>query len=238
MDLALFDLDKTLISDDSATLWLHWLVSQGYTSTDSLQFHLAQMHPITNYADSPPDPATVTSYLANTLAPMSGYHCSTVSGWVERFVHRDILPRLYPQARQQIAWHRERGDCIALVSTSGEHVVSVVARRLGIEHIFALQPEVHDTPFCFTGKTSGDLTFHQGSVRRIQAWLEQPSTPSFKHIYAYSDSIYDLPLLEFVDKPTVVNGCRELRKTAEAKGWPHVNWSRHPVSAAVTSSLA
>jgi len=235
MNLALFDLDKTLISDDSASLWLHWLVSQGYTPRDSLHTHLKHMHAVSHYSDSPPDPAVITSYLALTLAPMSGYHCSTVTGWVERFVHRDILPRLYPQARQQIAWHKERGDSIALVSASGEHLVKTVARRLGIEHVFALQAEVNDSPLCFTGNTLGELTFHQGSVRRIESWLAHPSTPAFKQTYAYSDSIYDLPLLEFVDKPSVVNGCRALREVAALQGWPELNWSRHPVRAAVTS---
>ncbi|WP_369790636.1 HAD family hydrolase [Rouxiella sp. WC2420] len=235
MDLALFDLDKTLISDDSASLWLHWLVSQGYTPTASLQYHQQQMHPVTHYSDTPPDPDIIASYLKLTLAPMSGYHCHTVAGWVERFVHRDIMPRIYPQARQQMAWHRERGDVIALVSASGDHLVAPIARRLGFEQVFALQAEINSHPRCFTGKTTGDITFHEGSVRRLEAWLSQSGTPAFKKTYAYSDSIFDLPLLEFVDKPTVVNGCKALREHAEINGWPDLSWLRHPVRQTATS---
>ncbi|MCC3718287.1 HAD family hydrolase [Rouxiella badensis] len=235
MDLALFDLDKTLISDDSASLWLHWLVSQGYTTTARLDHHQRQMHPVTHYADSPPDPNNIACYLKLTLAPMSGYHRRTVSGWVERFVHRDILPRLYPQARQQIAWHKERGDTIALISASGEHLVTPIARRLGIDHAFGIVPEFNDHRQCFTGETTGELTFHQGTVHRLESWLQQPTTPQFKKTYAYSDSIFDLPLLEFVDYPTIVNGCRALQQIAEKKGWPSVSWQRHPARERVAS---
>lgn len=228
MDLALFDLDKTLICDDSASLWLQWLISQGYTSPATLQNHQRHMLSATEYTDTPPDPHSIASFLKLTLGPMSGYHCRTVSGWVERFVHRDILPRLYPQARQQIAWHRERGDVVALVSSSGEHLVSPIGRRLGIDQVFALQPEITQDPLCFTGETTGNITFHQGTVERLQTWLAQPATPRFSTLYAYTDSIFDLPLLEFVDKPTVVNGCPALRQMAVEKGWPSLTWTRHP----------
>lgn len=236
MDLALFDLDKTLISDDSTSLWLQWLVSQGYTSTSSLQENQNQMHPVSSYLDSPPDPTVIASYLKRTLAPMSGYHCRTVAGWVERFVHRDIMPRLYPQAVQQIAWHRQRGDAIALVSASGDYLVTPIARRLGIEHIFAMQAEINSSLNCFTGETVGDLSFHQGNVHRLEDWLSQAKTPRFNKIYAYSDSVFDLPLLEFVDKPTVVNGCKALREQAVINGWPEVRWLRHPVHQSAVSS--
>ena len=235
MDLALFDLDKTLICDDSSSLWLQWLVSQGYTSTDTLQLHQRQMSTVTRYSDAPPDPHSVTRYLKDTLTPMRGYHCRTVSGWVERFVHRDIMPRLYPQARQQITWHRERGDMVALVSSSGEHLVMPIAKRLGIQQVFAVQPELNSDPLCFSGETLGDITFHQGTVERLKQWLAQPDTPKFAHTFAYSDSIFDLPLLEFVDRPTVVNGCQALRTLAEEKGWPSIDWLRHPVRQKVIS---
>ena len=235
MDLALFDLDKTLICDDSSSLWLQWLVSQGYTSTATLQHHQRQMSTVTRYSDAPPDPHSVTRYLKDTLTPMRGYHCRTVSGWVERFVHRDIMPRLYPQARQQINWHRERGDVVALVSSSGEHLVMPIAKRLGIQQVFAVQPELNPDPLCFTGETLGDITFHQGTVKRLKQWLAQPDTPKFAHTFAYSDSIFDLPLLEFVDRPTVVNGCQALRTLAEEKGWPSIDWLRHPVRQKVIS---
>lgn len=235
MDLALFDLDKTLISDDSTSLWLHWLVSQGYAPATSLTHHQQQMHSVTHYCAVPPEPAVITAYLQRSLLPMNGYHCHTVAGWVERFVHRDIMPRLYPQARQQIAWHRERGDAIALISASGDHLVTTIARRLGIEHVFAVQAEVSSHPRCFTGETTGDIPFHQGSVRRLQAWLSQAGTPAFNKIHAYSDSIFDLPLLEFADYPTVVNGCKALRERAEANGWPEFSWLRHPARQTATS---
>ena len=52
---------------------------------------------------------------------------------------------------------------------------------------------------------------------------------ALEHCYAYSDSITDLPMLEAVGHPTVVNPDRALRKEAAARGWPVLTFSR-PVS--------
>ncbi len=78
-----------------------------------------------------------------------------------------------------------------------------------------MQAEINTSLNCFTGETVGDLTFHQGNVHALEDWLSQANTPRFNKIYAYSDSVFDLPLLEFADKPTVVNGCKALREQAE-----------------------
>lgn len=52
---------------------------------------------------------------------------------------------------------------------------------------------------------------------------------ALEHSYAYSDSITDLPMLEAVGHPNVVNPDRTLRKEAAARGWPVLDFSK-PVS--------
>ena len=93
MDLAFLDMHETLICEDSTSLWLRWLVSQGFAPEEIIrqeQALMAQYH-----AGS----LSIEEYMRTTLSPLTGMATLTVAGWVRRFIHRDILPRVFPAAR-------------------------------------------------------------------------------------------------------------------------------------------
>ncbi|UHM90015.1 HAD family hydrolase [Rahnella victoriana] len=230
MDLAIFELDHTLICDDSHNLWLHWLISQGYASREELShYRLHAVHQHNAPASGvfcPHYAARYSQYLSQTLLPMSGMSCATVANWVQRFIHRDILPRVYPQAREKLEWHRARGDEILIVSDSGEHLVIPVARRLGADAGLGLQTGILNQRF--SGTVEGELTFHQGRVDRLKVWLDARRPQTYQQIFAYSHTLYDQPLLEFADVATVINASEPLQKIAAAQGWNSQHWSRYP----------
>lgn len=95
MDLALFDLDETLISDDSTGLWIRWLVNEGLAP-----FELSEQEQtlMTQYYQGQ---LSMAGYMAATLSPLVGKHTAEVAGWVEHFIAHDILPRIYPQALEK-----------------------------------------------------------------------------------------------------------------------------------------
>jgi HAD superfamily hydrolase (TIGR01490 family) len=223
MDLAIFELDHTLICDDSHNLWLHWLISQGYASSDELTHYRLHALPA---QFSPHNIAHYSDYLTRAFVPMSGLSCPTVANWVQRFIHRDILPRVYPQAREKLEWHRARGDEILIISASGEHLVKPVARRLGAHAGIGLQAGVSNQRF--SGAVEGKLTFHQGRVDRLKLWLETRKSPAYQQIFAYCHTLYDQPLLEFADVSTVINASEALQNIAAAQGWHSQHWSRYP----------
>lgn len=109
MDLALFDLDETLIDDDSASLWIRWLVGQGFAPAE---LELQEQQLMQLYYQGK---LSMEDYMQATLAPLTGLSVQTVAGWVQRYIRRDILPRVYPAARERLQWHRERGDCILVI---------------------------------------------------------------------------------------------------------------------------
>ncbi|NKI73236.1 HAD family hydrolase [Dickeya sp. CFBP 2040] len=218
MDLALFDLDETLICADSTGLWLRWLESQGFASSELLQqeHHLMQRY----YQGT----LAIEEYMHLALSPLIGLYAETVSSWVDRFIRRDILPRLYPAARERMDWHRQRGDALLIISASGEHLVRPIACHLGADHALAIGVTLEDGRF--TGDIHGVPTYQQGKVLRIREWLAQRDGDPFDHIHGYSDSLNDRAMLEFVDQAYVINPAPELAALAQQNGWQICHWQR------------
>lgn len=218
MDLALFDLDETLISEDSTGLFLRWLVSQGFAPETLLAQEQALMAQY--YQGS----LSMEEYMATTLSPLVGMGTLTVSGWVRRFIQRDILPRVYPSAREKMAWHQQRGDTIIVISASGEHLVSPIAQQLGAHGALAVGVEIVDDRY--SGRAYGTMTYKEGKVTRLNDWLAIQQNTAFERTWAYSDSMNDLPMLEHADHAYVVNPDEPLHQLAQQRGWEVYRWAR------------
>lgn len=214
MDLALFDLDETLISEDSTGLWLRWLVSQGFAPAALLEQERLLMEQY--YRGS----LSMEEYMQTTLSPLVGKAMLTVQGWVRRFIQRDILPRVYPAARERLHWHQQRGDTVMIVSASGEHLVSPIAQQLGAHGALAIGVEIVDDRY--SGQIYGTLTYQQGKVTRLNDWLAWHKP--FEQTWAYSDSINDLPMLEHADRAYVINPQAKLDMLAQQRGWEVCHW--------------
>ncbi|WP_145538986.1 HAD family hydrolase [Yersinia kristensenii] len=218
MDLALFDLDETLISDDSSGLWLRWLVDEGLAPPELAE---QEQYLMKQYYQGN---LSMSCYMESTLSPLVGKHTVEVAGWVERFIARDILPRIYPQARKLLAWHRDRGDYIVIISATGEHLVNPIAQCFSANAALAIGVTVEDNRY--TGKTYGTLTYREGKVERLKQWLAESPQLDFQRTYGYSDSINDKPLLEYVDRATVINPGTELVDLAILHDWDIHHWQR------------
>ncbi|CND91137.1 HAD family hydrolase [Yersinia kristensenii] len=218
MDLALFDLDETLISDDSSGLWLRWLVDEGLAPPELAE---QEQYLMKQYYQGN---LSMSCYMESTLSPLVGKHTVEVAGWVERFIARDILPRIYPQARKLLAWHRDRGDYIVIISATGEHLVNPIAQCFSANAALAIGVAVEDNRY--TGKTYGTLTYREGKVERLKQWLAESPQLDFQRTYGYSDSINDKPLLEYVDRAAVINPGTELVDLAILHDWDIHHWQR------------
>lgn len=218
MDLAVFDLDETVICADSTGLWLRWLVSQGFARETLLAEEQALMAQY--YAGT----LAMEEYMALTLSPLAGLAAPTVAGWVRRWIQRDILPRVYPEARKRIQWHQLRGDKVVICSASGEHLVAPIAERLGAHGALAIGVEVVDDRY--SGQTYGTLTYKEGKVTRLTDWRALQQESQFDRTWAYSDSMNDLPLLAQADHALVINPDARLHLEALARGWEVCRWAR------------
>ena len=215
--LAVFDLDETLIAADSASLWSAYLVEQGIAPASLLATEQAMM---VDYSQGNMD---MNAYMAATLAPLVGMHMDEVSKLVDDFITSHIQPAIYEDAIARIQWHKQRGDTVLVISATGEHLVTPIARLLGADDALAINVQLDNG--IITGNTTHTLCYQHGKVIRMKAWLED-NPQTFKGSYGYSDSINDLPLLEAVDRPFAVNPDPTLALHAQLNEWTIMDW-RH-----------
>lgn len=217
MNLALFDLDETLISGDCSSLWSAFMVEQGWV-VDPDFFLQQDAEMMRLYALGQMD---MTEYMNWTLTPLKDRSEAEVAPMVKRFVHEVIAERVYADARQCLAEHRAKGDRTIVISASGEHLVAPIAQYLGIDETLAIGVETREG--LYTGFTQGVLTFREGKVSRLLALLNQDHA-QLANASFYSDSHNDLPLLNKVGKPRAVNPDAILLQHARQAGWPIHAW--------------
>ncbi|MDH1107624.1 HAD-IB family hydrolase [Pseudomonas otitidis] len=216
MALAIFDLDDTLIDGDCASLWSAHMADLGWVDRDSF---LARDHELmTLYAEGK---LAMEDYMAFSLSPLVGRTAEEVASVVEPFVEDVIEPIIHSDAMRCLAGHRQAGDRLLIISASAHFLVSAIGERLGVEEVLAIDlAEEHGH---YSGKTQGVLTYRDGKVTRLNAWLAEHGE-RLDGAYFYSDSRNDLPLLGMVDNPRVVNPDPVLRAHAEQAGWPILAW--------------
>jgi HAD superfamily hydrolase (TIGR01490 family) len=160
-------------------------------------------------------------YMTFTLAPLVGRTPDEVEFVVGPFVEDVIEPIIFSDAMRCVAAHRAAGDRLLVISASAHFLVSAIAERLGIDEVLAIETEQQHG--CFSGKTEGVLTYREGKVTRLQAWL-QAEGETLNGAHFYSDSRNDLPLLLQVPHPHAVNPDPTLRAHAEQAGWEILSW--------------
>ena len=120
------------------------------------------------------------------------------------------------EATELIAEHRANGDEVVVLSASGQEVVEPIAALVGADRCVATRMGVVD------GRYTGAIEYYCYGEEKARAARDIAAARGYRlaDCRAYSDSITDLPLLEAVGHPTVVNPDRALRREAELRGWP------------------
>ena len=216
---AFFDLDKTVIAKSSALAFSKPFFDQGLLNRRAvLKSSYAQFLFLMSGADHD-QMDRMRSYVTSMCA---GWDVEQVKAIVAETLHDIVDPLVFAEAAELIADHRLCGRDVVMVSASGEEIVAPIARALGATHAMASRMVVRD------GKYTGEIGFYCYGENKAAAVLELAALEGYalEHCYAYSDSITDLPMLEQVGHPTVVNPDRALRKEAAARGWPVVSFSR------------
>lgn len=216
MALAIFDLDETLIDGDCASLWSAYMAKLGWVDGESFLKRDTELMAL--YSQGL---LAMEDYMSFSLSPLVGRSAEEVAHVIEPFVEDVIEPLIFSDACKYLAQHRTAGDRLLVISASGVHLVAPIAARLGISEVLAI--ELEEQHGCYSGNTQGILTYRDGKVLRLQAWLAEQGE-SLDGAYFYSDSRNDLPLLSLVSQPRVVNPDAALKAHAEQAGWPILSW--------------
>ena len=216
MALAIFDLDKTLIGGDSDFLWGEFMSEIGAVDSDTYQ--VKNQYFFDQYALGKLD---INEYLEFCLAPLSQHPLATLDEWHQQFMRSKIDSILLPKAQAVVDAHRDKGDTLLVITATNRFVTAPIVAKYGIDHLLATEAEMKDGQY--TGKVAGEPCFQSGKIGHLNQWLAKTGE-SIKGASFYSDSHNDLPMLELVDYPVVVNADEQLTQIATDKGWPSLDW--------------
>ena len=214
MNLALFDLDNTLLPCDSDYEWARFLIGKGVVD--------AAVYAEKNdyfYAQYRAGTLDIHEFLDFQLRPLSCHSRSRLDAWHREFMNAHILPVIDDKARALVRRHLDDGELCALVTATNSFVTGPICLELGIPHLIATIPAQNEGSF--TGQARGTPSFREGKITRVESWMEAMGFwwSSFARTSFYSDSINDLPLLGRVSNPVAVDPDERLLAHARDAGW-------------------
>jgi len=217
LDLALFDLDNTLLSGDSDYEWAQFLIERG--ALDRAEYEAKNDRFFLQYKEGTLD---IHEFLEFQLAPLARYPRGKLDEWHAEFMRNKIAPIIRAKGMELVRRHLGHGDLGAIVTSTNAFITAPIAREFGLD-LVATELEVRDGRF--TGKPSGTPCFREGKITRVEEWLAGQGRifASFTAIWFYSDSQNDLPLLEYVTHPVAVDPDEVLRGVAVKRGWQIVS---------------
>jgi HAD superfamily hydrolase (TIGR01490 family) len=215
---AFFDLDRTLLRRSSALALAPTFRERGLISRRQMaRAAVWQLMFMLRGASA----ETVKRAAEGGLLVLRGYSPREMQELVVDSMERVLKPLVYAESLDLIELHRERGEPVYIVSATLQEIVQVIADDLGFDGALGSIVEVEDGKY--TGRATRSL-HAEGKARCIRELGYDLDAST-----AYSDSHTDLPFLEAVGHPVVVNPDRKLRRIAAERGWPVLEFGRRAV---------
>ena len=217
MNLALFDLDNTLLAGDSDFEWAQFLIGKGV-----LDREVHEARNIEFFEQYKAGTLDIHAFLDFQLAPLARHPRAELDAWHRDFMRTRIRPLISAAARELVAKHAAAGDLLAIVTATNSFVTGPIAGEFNVPHLIATIPAQENGRF--TGQPRGTPSFREGKIVRVEAWLESLGLwlGSFEQSRFYSDSHNDLPLLEKVTHPVAVDADATLAQVAAQRGWSRI----------------
>ena len=213
---AFFDFDRTLIDVNSGLLYVKYERKLGRVSAIGylrvalwmILYYLSIINMEKAYK------AAMKHYCGHSGADLK----RTTRTWFDR----EITHRLQPGAQIALNAHKEAGHPTIVLTTSSQYVSEAACDVFGMDASLAAGL-VMDEQGLLTGDLDGPLCYGYGKVIRAEQWAKEANV-DLDTSYFYSDSYSDVPMLERVGHPRVINPDFRLRRLAKKKGWPIFDW--------------
>lgn len=222
VEAAFFDLDKTIIAKSSPLALGRSFFKEGLIGRG---FLLKSLYAQLVFQLMGADEAKMERMREEAAKLTAGWEAEKVRQVVTEVLEEVISPLIYAEALELIHDHRAAGRLICIVSSSPEEIVEPLALMLGVDRFIATRPTIVD------GKYTGELDFYAYGEDKPKAIRELAGEIGIdlEGSFAYTDSETDIPMLEAVGNPVVVNPDKNLRRLAVERGW-RVETFRNPVS--------
>ena len=210
---AFFDLDRTLLRRSSALALAGTFRQRGLISRRQLAKAAAwQMLFVLRGAGH----ESVRRAAEDGLIILRGFRPEEMRDLVASAMEPILQPLVYAEPLRLVEQHRERGEPVFIVSATLQEIVEGIAEELGFDGALGTTCEVRDG--AYTGRAVRAL--HAENKASCIRELAEERGFDLAECTAYSDSHTDLPFLDAVGHPVVVNPDRELRRIAGERGWP------------------
>jgi HAD superfamily hydrolase (TIGR01490 family) len=217
-NLALFDLDNTLLAGDSDYNWSLFLIGEGLLDAKTHQKRNEQF-----YQDYKNGNLDIYQFLEFQLKPLSQHPKKILDELHLKYMDKVIRPMMTHKAQNLVNKHKAAGDLCLVITATNSFVTKPIAAAYGIEYLIGTDPEMLDGEY--TGGVHGVPSFQEGKVTRVNQWLAErgQQLSDFDTSYFYSDSHNDLPLMKLVTNPVAVDADTALKVYAEQQGWPQIS---------------
>ena len=218
MNLAIFDLDNTLLNGDSDYNWALFLIKKGFIDKAIYEKKNEQF-----YQDYQNGNLNVFDYCGFQFEVLRKNKREIVEQLRDQYLTEVVLPMIPKKAYALVDQHRSNGDKLLIITATNSFITKPIGKIFGIDDLIGTDPE--EVNGNFTGKVEGIPSFQEGKVIRLMSWLKDKnlSMESYKKTFFYSDSRNDIPLLEEVTNPVAANPDDFLLAKAKEKGWPVIN---------------
>ena len=209
-ELLIFDLDNTLLAGDSDRNWGIFLseqkiVDESYLD-ESERFY-------NNYYEGSLD---IDGFLSFCLKPLIANDMAKLLKLREQFIEEKIRPIVTKTGKELIDQAHTEGKKVIIATATNDFVTRPIADIFDVSVLIATEFEIKDN--AFTGRVVGAPCFRGGKLNKVTKWINDNNFDLSQASF-YSDSFNDLPLLEKVKKPVIVDGDDKLREIGKNKNW-------------------
>ncbi|MBN1946460.1 MAG: HAD family hydrolase [Bradymonadales bacterium] len=212
---AFFDLDGTLLTVNSAALWMdrerragrigRWTMLQAALYLLGYRFGLVD----------------IERGMLKALQTIKGEREENVRRWTSDWFHQEVAGHVAPGCWPVLDGHRKENRLVVLLTSSSLYESELAAELFRLDAVLCTRYEVVNG--LFTGRLSGPISFGRGKVVLAEQFAREMQV-DLDDSYFYTDSITDLPMLERVRHPHTVNPDIRLRRLAAKKRWPRLDW--------------
>lgn len=210
-----FDLDDSLINKDANSLWIRWRVRRERWAVVEAMLALASLYRA--YKKGRVTHWRLSNYYRTRTRGMS---LEEYRSRVARFFQERGQLHIYPQAASLLFAYQRLGAELVMITGSDDVVARAYGQALGFTHIISNRLQTDGSRI--TGLEQ-PMCYGPGKVDLARQFLTARGL-SFDDAAFYTDSHSDVPLLEMVHQPVVLNPSAELREIAGIRGWPCLDW--------------
>lgn len=218
MTIAFFDLDQTLLDGNNGNMAMGYLVKKRLMKPSAV---LRALWYTTLYRMNRVPYMDVYRW---TFEECGRFHVDELIAMLDDAYSSRVLPNLFREGKEKVAWHRESGHHTVIATAAGEYMAEKVRVQMGADDKIAAVAPFRDG--YLTVEFDLPLPYAEGKLVRAREYADKRGE-SLDDCWFYSDSLTDLPLLEGVGHPVAVNPQGGLRKLARERGWEVLDWKEH-----------